>query len=387
MRPGDRSGPRVDVLFAFAYHPDVRVRRLTQALADAGYRVRILSWDRTGDLPEQERDGAVEVRRVRVLSHDNRGWTQLIYLGRAVLRFIPHIWRDPPEIIHAVDLPMLLAAVLLAPVTRRRPRIVYDAFEIYEVMEAHKYPRWLLRAIGGLERIVPRLADLVITPGFERQGYFADRGIRSVAVPNWIDPVADRPPRESSRQTLGLETTAVVIAYAGGLDPSRDLEPLLGHAVRHPEHVVVIAGRGSQEEELRRRSAGLSNLFILGWLPDPATVLAAADMGYYALRSDHPYAQHAAPNNLYTAIAFALPLIHRGQGEIGLLAARHDIGRAFDSDAGLDEAVAELADPKVNASVRRELQSLQATYNWGRARAVFLDAYPSSPRTMSSDSP
>lgn len=381
------SGTRVDVLFAFAYHPDVRVRRITQALAEAGYLVRILAWDRQVTLPESEHDGTVEVRRVRVRSRLDRGWTQLLYLGRAVLRFIPYLWRDPPSVLHAVDLPMLLAAFLLAPFTRRRPLIVYDAFEIYALMESHKYPRWLLRVIGRVEQLASHAADLVITPGYGRQAYFQDRGTRSTVVANWIDPPAAPIPRAEARMRLGLPPEAVVVAYAGGLDPSRDLDPLVGHARRHPEHLVLIAGRGIQEERLRAAAEELPNLRVLGWLPDPSDLLAAADMAYYALRTDHPYAAHAAPNNLYTAIAHALPLLHRGQGEIGLLAGEHRIGRAFASDAELDAAIASLAEPAVNAAVRAELCGLQATYNWARARTALLEAYARLPSTSSSDSP
>ncbi len=383
----DGPGPRVDVLFAFAYHPDVRVRRETQALAEAGYRVRILAWDRGATLPESERDGSVEVRRVRVSSHDDRGWIQLLYLARAVLRFIPHLRSDPPSILHAVDLPMLLAAFLLAPLTGRRPRIVYDAFEIYSLMESHKYPGWLLRVIGFVERWAPRMADLVISPGEGRQAWLAARGIGSTLVANWMDAPQIQATRHEARTRLGLPADALVIVYAGGLDPSRDLEPLIGHARRHPEHLVVVAGRGIQEQRLREAASELPNLRFLGWLADPSDLLAAADMAYYALRTDHPYAAHAAPNNLYASIAHALPLLHRGQGEIRILAQNHQIGAAFASDDELDEAVASLADPERNAAIRAELRRLQATYAWARARAALLEAYPRPPRTSSRDRP
>lgn len=376
---------RVDVLFAFAYHPDVRVRRMTQTLADAGYRVRILGWDRGTTFPESEHDGDVEVRRVRVSSRDDRGWTQLLYLARAVLRFVPHIWRDPPDVLHAVDLPMLVAALFLAPFTRRRPMIVYDAFEIYSVMESHKYPAWLLRLIDVVERRAPRLADVVITPGHERQVYFAARGIRSVVVANWIDPPSGPIASDAARARMELPLDAVVVAYAGGLDPSRDLEPLVGHARRHPEHLVLIAGRGIQEENLSAEAQSVPNLRILGWLADPSDLLAAADMTYYALRTDHPYAAHAAPNNLYAAIAYAVPMLHRGQGEIGLIAREYHIGREFVSDAQLDAAIAALAEPTTNAHIRAEMRNLQATYSWGRARTALLEAYPMPPRTSSKD--
>ena len=377
--------PRVDVLFGFAYDPDVRVRRVSQALATAGYRVRILAWDREARLPKHEFDGPVEVERSHVRSTVGRRWGQLPYVARAVAHHVPSMRRNPPDILHAVDLPMLLAALLVAPLIGR-PRIVYDAFEIYEVMESRKYPTWLLRCIGFVERRLPRFASLVITPGEERQAYFAERGIPSVVVGNWIDPPAQMPSRNEARIHLGLPVDQPAILYAGGLDPSRDLASLVRHARAHPEHLVLVAGRGEQAEWLRTRT-DVPNLQFLGWLPDPDVALAAADVLYYALVPGHPYARHAAPNNLYSAIAYAVPIVFRAGGEFALLASRHFIGLPFSDDESLAECIEKLLEPAANQAVRETLRSLQSTYTWERARASLVAAYPRPPSVSSSERP
>lgn len=382
----DGRRPRVDMLFGSAHGPDVRVRRISQALAAAGYAVRIFAWDRAERLPKVDRDGEVEVRRVHLASYHDRGWSQVFFVSRAVLRYVPHIVRRPPDILHAIDLPMLLAAILIAPLTGRRPLIVYDAFEIYAILESHKYPGWVLRLIAAAEWLLPRFADLVITPGEGRRRYFARRGIPSVVIPNWVDAAPTEMGQAEARQALGIPPDAVTVLYAGGLDRSRDLASLVGHARRHPEHSVVVAGRGEQESTLRGQAARIPNLHILGWLPDPSVALAAADVLYYSLKADHPYAAFAAPNNLYIAVAYAIPLIHRAQGEIRLLAERHPIGASFDDDETLDAAIEQMADPTTNARIRDELRRLQHDYLWSTARARLLDAYPRPPRmTTSSD--
>lgn len=376
----------VDVLFGFAYQPDVRVRRTTQALADAGYTVRIFAWDRTGDLPEHEHDGAVEVRRVHVASRQGRGWTQLFYLARAVARYVPHVVQRRPDVLHAVDLPMLLAAILLAPFAGR-PVIVYDAFEIYAIMESHKYPGWLIRVLHIAERVLPRFADLVITPGEGRRAYFERRGIPSTVIPNWVDPPTRTVPRDAARRRLAIPADALAILYAGGLDPSRDLNSLVGHARRHPEHIVVIAGQGEQLPALRAVAHELPNVHILGWLPDPGDALAAADILYYSLCPGHPYAPYAAPNNLYVAMSHAVPLVYRPQGEIGLVADQHRIGRAFTDGESLDAAIAELANPDVGAAIRAGLKRLRRSYAPAIARERLLAVYPRPPiATMRSES-
>lgn len=380
--------PRVDIVFERGHQPDPRVRRISHALDDAGYRVRVLAWDRTGLLPAIEDDHGVEVRRVHVRSHNGRGPAQLLYLVRAVARYLPLIRADRPDVLHAVDLPMLLAVVLMAPFAGR-PRIVYDAFEIYSIMEAHKYPGWLLAAIGGLERILPRFADVVLTVGEGRRAWFATRGIRSTVVANWIDPPADPPTRAAARRAYDIGPNRFAILYAGGLDPSRDLDPLLRHARRFPDDLILVAGSGSDEDRLMAATADLVNVRFLGFLRDPTPVTIAADALYYALRDDHPYAGHAAPNNLYVAISHGVPLLHRGQGEIGVLARGHEIGARFHDDATLDAAIDLLRDPATNERIRSSLRGLQARYSWARARSTLLSVYPfarsgttaSSPRT------
>jgi glycosyltransferase involved in cell wall biosynthesis len=373
---------RVDILFERAYNPDPRVRRVSRALSDAGYDVRVLAWDRSGALPPAERDGNVEIRRVGPVSRDGRGIAQLAYIVRAVGRYLPLIRERRPGILHAVDLPMLVAALVIAPFVGR-PVVVYDAFEIYSVMEVGKYPGPLIRVIALLERVLPRFAALTIVVGEGRQAYYAERGIRSIVVGNWIDPPVDGPDRARARTELGIEPDRFVILYAGGLHPTREIDALIRHAARAPEDLILLAGRGVQEDEYAEAARGLANVRFLGFLPDPTIATAAADVLYYSLVPDHPYAEHAAPNNLYVAIAFATPLVHRGQGEIGSIAERADIGVRFDDDASLDRAIDELRDPDRRRQVEESLTGLQATYSWAAAGRRLVDAYPRPKITMS----
>ena len=367
---------RVDFLLAKAYDPDLRVRRTGYALADAGYRPRVLAWDRSGVRPEESEDGPIHVHRIRVRSRPSRGWTQIFFLFRVAREFLRLMRQDPPRVIHAVDLPMLIVALALAPMLPgRRPAIVYDAFEIHALMGAHRYSRWLVAIIRIAERYLPRMADLVITPGEDRQAYFAQRGIRSVAIPNWVDPPRRNVSRDDARASLNLNGQFCIV-YAGGLIGSRDLDPLIQYAQRHPEDVVLIAGSGDAEASLRMATASVPNVRLLGWVPDTSELFAAADALYYALKPDHPYASHAAPNNLYIAIANSVPLVFRAQGELSAVSARHRIGEVFVDDVTLERAIGALRDPVHNAAVRADLRTLQEQFRWADAAARLVGAYP-----------
>lgn len=370
------SGPLVDLLLAKSYDPDVRVRRTVTALAGAGFQVRVLAWDRTGRHVTMEDDHGVLIQRVKVRSRPSRGWTQVFFLARVALRMLPLLRERRPAVLHAVNLPMLAVAVALAPLLGRpRPVIVYDAFEIHALMGVDRYPTWLITLIGLIERLLPRFADLVITPGDDRRGYFQRLGIESVSVPNWIDPPADAPDRATARAALGIAPEQFCLAYVGGIIGSRDLLPMIEHARRYPSDLVLVAGSGDAVDDLARLADGVPNVRLLGWQPDPGGILSAADALYYALKPDHAYARHAAPNNLYQAVARTLPLVYRNQGELAAVAARHRIGIPFRDQDSLDSAIHMLRDPAVNQAIRAELASLQRGFSEGAAASRLVGAY------------
>lgn len=366
---------KIEILLAKSYDPDPRVRRTAKALIDSGHDVRVMAWDRTGRRPVDELDGPIPIHRIHVRSRTSRGWTQIFFLLLVALRLLPVVRRRRPDVLHAVNLPMLAVALALVPFVGSRPRLVYDAFEIHALMGAHRYPGWLVFFIALAERFLPRLAELVITPGEDRRRYFEHLGIDSVSIPNWIDPPPVAPDRRQARERLGIDPERFTIVYTGGIIGSRDLRPLVDHAVTNPADLVLIAGTGDAEAALASAVEGLPNVRLLGWVPNPADLLAAADVLYYALKPGHPYAPHAAPNNLYQAVAYAVPLVFREQGEMAVVARDHRIGCPFRDQDSLRRALDTLRDPAENAAVRDELRALQHTFRWERAATRLTESY------------
>lgn len=365
---------KIDILLAVAYDPDPRVRREARALAAAGHEVRVVAWDRDGTRPTLEMDGGIRIERVAIRSRWGRGVTQVAFFLRLAIAYLGRVRARRPDAIHAVDLPMLGSALAIRPFAGR-PLLVYDAFEIYSVMAAGILPRRVVAAIRWLETRLPRRADLVIAPGEIRQRWFARAGIGSVVVPNWIEPPAQEPSRANAREQLGLPPDRFLVAYVGGLLPVRDLDALLRRADRRPDDVIAFAGRGGEADRIAEAAAQRENVHFLGWLRDPAPLLAAADALFYSLRPDHAYAALAAPNNLYTTIAYAVPLVYRRQGELEILGERHRLGFAFDDDAGLDAGLDALHDPAVNGAIRAGLRSIRGDYAWSRAAGTLVAAY------------
>ncbi len=65
MEQAKLSGLRVAMLLSNAFRPDPRVLKEAQTLAQAGYDVTVVAWDREGKFPPEERVGGLGVRRVQ----------------------------------------------------------------------------------------------------------------------------------------------------------------------------------------------------------------------------------------------------------------------------------------------------------------------------------
>lgn len=98
------------MLLANGLQPDPRVDREARALAEHGYRVSIICWDRRAEFPDRETQHGFEIVRVQnVRSGYAVGWRQLFYL--------PRFWREAtrlalelhPDVIHCHDLDTLYA--------------------------------------------------------------------------------------------------------------------------------------------------------------------------------------------------------------------------------------------------------------------------------------
>ena len=103
------------------------------------------------------------------------------------------------SVIHAHDLRTLLIAVILR--FKLKIPLVYDAHEIFSLMESHKFPRIVLSIIAKLEIIlVNKYVDEFITVSNQRKKeYWIKNGIKKkiYLVGNWYDPI---PPYSDSKK-------------------------------------------------------------------------------------------------------------------------------------------------------------------------------------------
>lgn len=105
---------------------------------------------------------------------------------------------------------------------------------------------------------------------------------------------------------LAPPTARAKLVAVGNLYPVKDHATLLRAAVRLPVARIAIAGRGSQEEPLRRlaHELGLAErVHLLGLRDDVDTILTAADIFV------QPSLSEGLPLAVLEAMAFGLPVV------------------------------------------------------------------------------
>ena len=284
--------------------------------------------------------------------------------------------------VHAHDLLMLPLGIAVA--RRAGAALVYDAHEIYHVMEAHRYPRWLRAAMAAFERFMIRgFVDAFITVSQQRiDAYWhaiasADR---TTVVANWYDPVErDEALRRAVREELGIPENALCVTYVGGFTGERRMDVLVDAARRTPHVFFLVAGKGIPEVETMLEAAAteLPNLRYEGWAARPQPFFAASDALYYVLDPAHPYSRFAASNTLYTALAHRLPLITCDVGEPGEVMRKIEPRLVMSAPTGeaLVAAVSWLADPSTRAGVSRRMDPWRTRFTWDASKANLTRAY------------
>jgi glycosyltransferase involved in cell wall biosynthesis len=169
--------------------------------------------------------------------------------------------------------------------------------------------------------------------------------------------------RGSARAALGLSPGITVVAFVGRLSPEKAPEVLL-RAVRGTGLTLLVAGEGPLRDVLEAE-ADAGQVRFLGFLPDVASVLAAADVLALPSRTE------GLPMAALEAMAAGLPVVASAVGSLpevladgaGVLVPPGDV-------SALRRALERLSSPKVRAAVgaegRRRVESRYAATTMAR---------------------
>lgn len=372
------SGPRILILRSNPVAPDPRVEKEAASLAQAGYHVRALGWDRTAQLPTPELRDGVEITRLGIQSEYGQGLGNLPQL----LRWQWGLWRhlvqhhDEFDLIHACDFDTVLPA--LAAKLLWSKAVIYDVFDFY-AEHLRRTPGWIKGLIRSADLWALSRADGVILADEARREQI--RGAR----PRRMTVVYNSPRDEAGglQPEAGIhpEGSRLHLAYIGLFQVERGLLEMLEVMRKHPEWSLVMAGFGGDAERISALAGELPNVTCLGRVPyeRALSLSAGADALFATYDPSIPNHRYSSPNKVFEAMMLGKPIIvARGtnmdriieESGCGLVVPYGDI-------AELEHALACLAEDgplrqKLGMMARR---AYEGRYGWARSEASLLELY------------
>jgi len=360
------------------YRPDPRVQKEAKSLANNGYTVTIVCWDRQGEYPKIENIDGINIQRIYIRSEYKLGNRQIIYLPQFWLRVIKLLDEFEPDIIHCHDLDTAPIGIYFK--NQKKVPWIFDAHECYPEQMKHQVGVIIYKILKILEKIAIRSARFTITINELLAHRFQNKSDKVVIVENYF-PVTDLSlPLRVTREEIAISNNKLLVMYIGGLTSGRALIPLIESTNITDIHQVIIAGDGSEADNIKHAVSKYPNSKYIGWIPFDLVpdYFALADVIYYGLYANNKNNKFSSPNTLFLAMNAGKPILTTNIGEIAQIVMRQKCGLIINS--ATKYTIAEALQLLDSEEVRKELanngrNSVKAQYNWGKSEEKLLAAY------------
>jgi len=287
---------------------DIRLPKEIVALNQAGYRTKLLYWDRDCCINETKKLKGCEDIPLRLKAP----W------GIKILPFLPIWWSfvficlliTSYDVIHAVNFDCIIPSLIAGRLKRKY--VVYEILDIYE--EQIPLPRAIKSILLKVDKLFMRLADAVIIAD-EAQ----IEGIGGIPNPKVV-PIYDSPPNISIGEYIREESTCqpnkpFTLFYAGALYKARrlNLEKVL-EAIRDLNGVkLVIAGYGDLVDEIRKWMSQMPDkVEFIGKISYQEVIQRGnsdADLFFILRDSAIPINRFTCGSNLFNAMICGKPIL------------------------------------------------------------------------------
>jgi glycosyltransferase involved in cell wall biosynthesis len=351
--------------------PDARLEKEAKSLADAGYSVHLIGWQRRGNAPPIEKRSGYTIQRIKLSAP--YGVTVIFYLPIWWIFEFFHLLKTDWDIAHASDLDTYIPALLAAKIKRKR--IVYDIFDFYadEVI----LPGVLRNCIAGLDIFLMRFADavIIVDPSRLKQiGKTEDAGV--LVIYNSPEDLVSFPVSSQKQKR-----DSFLIFFAGFLIPGRDFETIVQAAKDIGNIQVIIAGFGSLRERLVSLAQRESHLTFIGRIPYTEVIRRTleSDLLFAFYDPGVPNNRYASPNKLFEAMMCGKPILVNEGTSMADIVRKENCGLVvpYEDIRALKEALCLLKD---NPDMGKQLgangrKAYEQQYGWKIMEERLLELY------------
>lgn len=304
------------MLLSNGFRPDPRVLKEANSLAERGYRVTVIAWDRASEsAPCETLETGVQILRIQnVPSSYGIGARQLFRMPRFWRACLPELKGLQPDLIHCHDFDTLPAGLWWGK-THKVP-VIYDAHEYYaDLCKPRLKGRMgsiLYHLIRVAEHLGARMASGIVTVD-ETLAKIYQRYNRKIVI------IGHYPPRKLADQVpLAFTRPQLILLYLGRLSKDRGLftyADILRYLDKHNIPVSLrLAGvftPASEEPAFFDYAKETAHLIDnLGWVAydEVPGLLQSADLGLAILKPEPRYVA-ALPVKLFEYMAAGLPVV------------------------------------------------------------------------------
>jgi glycosyltransferase involved in cell wall biosynthesis len=321
--------------------PDPRVEKEAAALSRAGYEVKVIAWDRTGELPEQESRGGMTIHRLSIQADYGRGLGNLPALVKWLFGLTKWLInsRKTYDVIHACDFDTVQPALLCKFLFGKK--VVYDIFDFY-ADHLRATPGWIKRLIRRLDFLAISWVDAVILVDESRREQLRGSQPKSIRIIyNSPGDIYNEIKVEGEEKEGGLD-----LVYVGLLQVERGLIELLEVMARYQSTLELTAG---------------------------------SDVSIATYDPDIPNHRYASPNKIFEAMMLAKPVIVARNTNMDQIIKNWDNGLVvtYGDLQDLERALKQLEE---DPSLRMELgangrRAYESQYSWSKMEERLLTLY------------
>ncbi|WP_244363587.1 glycosyltransferase family 4 protein [Thermus brockianus] len=298
---------RILILRSNPVSPDPRVEKEARALAEGGYRVKVLAWDREGLFPGKEEREFGVLERLAIKAGFGKGLANLPALLRFQVALLGYLVRHRNEydIVHACDFDTVLSAWVTSRFFRKK--VVYDVFDFYAEM-LRRTPDWIKGWVKLLDIWVMSQVDALIIADEARKEQIRGAKPKRFEViynsPDFLGECTHSPP-------------PLKIVYVGLLQVERGILEMLEVLKRNPTWWLDLAGFGGDEEKIRAVAEKLPNVRFHGRIPygEALRLMCGGHVLFATYDPSIPNHRYSSANKLFEAMALGKPIVvARGTG-------------------------------------------------------------------------